>query len=151
MRGRVRRASRRPSFPAVPGTKPAPFPGFIEPCDSTLREQAPVGSDGIAPIRNLTEAVDVFSRAQPRDYDEKSFPFRRCAARERELGIGTGAVARSAVRIQSDRYSAGGGRYSEIGKDRSSTGGRQAGRQCARGAQLGEGVRPVGKNGTRNG
>ena len=32
----------------VPGAKPAPFPGFIEPCHPTLREEAPAGARWVA-------------------------------------------------------------------------------------------------------
>jgi bifunctional non-homologous end joining protein LigD len=47
----LKRASRRRFSPAVPGAKPAPFPGFIEPCDPTLREQAPAGSEWLHGIK----------------------------------------------------------------------------------------------------
>jgi bifunctional non-homologous end joining protein LigD len=45
------RVSRRHSSSAVPGAKPAPFPAFIEPCDPTLREQAPEGSEWLHEIK----------------------------------------------------------------------------------------------------
>jgi hypothetical protein len=35
----------------LPGAKPAPSPGFIEPCDPTLREQAPEGSGWLHEIK----------------------------------------------------------------------------------------------------
>jgi ATP-dependent DNA ligase len=35
----------------VPGAKPAPFPGFIEPCHPTLREEAPSGGDWVHEIK----------------------------------------------------------------------------------------------------
>jgi bifunctional non-homologous end joining protein LigD len=48
----LRRASRRRSSPAIPGAKPAPFPGLITPpCDPTLREQAPEGSEWLHEIK----------------------------------------------------------------------------------------------------
>jgi ATP dependent DNA ligase domain len=34
---------RRPSAGGVPGAKRAPYPGFLEPCDPTLRDRAPDG------------------------------------------------------------------------------------------------------------
>src|SRR4051812_18224103 len=36
---------------AVPGAKPAAYPGFIVPCDPTLRERAPQGSDWLHEIK----------------------------------------------------------------------------------------------------
>ena len=36
---------------ALPGAKPAPYPGFIAPCDPTLRERAPEGSDWLHEIK----------------------------------------------------------------------------------------------------
>jgi len=33
------------------GAKPAPYPGFIAPCDPTLRERAPEGSDWLHEIK----------------------------------------------------------------------------------------------------
>jgi bifunctional non-homologous end joining protein LigD len=36
---------------AFPGAKPAPYPGFIAPCDPTLRERAPEGSDWLHEIK----------------------------------------------------------------------------------------------------
>ena len=35
----------------VPGAKPAGFPGFIEPCHPTLREEAPSGGRWIHEIK----------------------------------------------------------------------------------------------------
>ena len=35
----------------VPGAKPAGFPGFIEPCHPTLREEAPSGGDWVHEIK----------------------------------------------------------------------------------------------------
>ena len=32
----------------VPGAKPALFPGFVEPCHPTLREEAPAGARWVA-------------------------------------------------------------------------------------------------------
>jgi hypothetical protein len=32
----------------VTGAKPAPFPGFVEPCHPTLREEAPAGARWVA-------------------------------------------------------------------------------------------------------
>src|SRR3954463_16511690 len=42
----VRRKSSR-----VTGTRQAPMPGFIEPCDPTLQEHAPVGDNWIYEIK----------------------------------------------------------------------------------------------------
>jgi bifunctional non-homologous end joining protein LigD len=36
---------------ALPGAKPTPYPGFIAPCDPTLRERAPEGSDWLHEIK----------------------------------------------------------------------------------------------------
>jgi bifunctional non-homologous end joining protein LigD len=36
---------------ALRGAKPAPYPGFITPCDPTLRERAPEGSDWLHEIK----------------------------------------------------------------------------------------------------
>jgi bifunctional non-homologous end joining protein LigD len=36
---------------ALPGAKPAPYPGFIAPCDPTLRERPPEGSDWLHEIK----------------------------------------------------------------------------------------------------
>jgi uncharacterized protein DUF421 len=36
---------------ALPGAKPAPYPGFIAPCDPTLRERAPEGTDWLHEIK----------------------------------------------------------------------------------------------------
>jgi bifunctional non-homologous end joining protein LigD len=36
---------------ALPGAKPAPYPGFIAPCDPTLRERAPEGPDWLHEIK----------------------------------------------------------------------------------------------------
>jgi hypothetical protein len=36
---------------AVPGAKPAPFPGFVEPCHPTLREEAPSGERWVHEIK----------------------------------------------------------------------------------------------------
>ena len=36
---------------ALPGAKPAPYPGFIAPCDPTLRACAPLGSDWLHEIK----------------------------------------------------------------------------------------------------
>src|SRR5918995_4990394 len=36
----------------VPGAKPAPFPGFIEPCHPTLREEAPSGERWVHEIKS---------------------------------------------------------------------------------------------------
>ena len=35
----------------VPGAKPAPFPGFIEPCHPALREEAPAGARCVHEIK----------------------------------------------------------------------------------------------------
>ncbi len=37
----VQRPPARFDASVVPGAKPAPFPGFVEPCHPTLREKAP--------------------------------------------------------------------------------------------------------------
>ena len=36
---------------ALPGAKLAPYPGFIAPCDPTLHERAPEGSDWLHEIK----------------------------------------------------------------------------------------------------
>jgi ATP-dependent DNA ligase len=35
----------------LPGAKPAPFPGFVEPCHPTLREEAPSGERWVDEIK----------------------------------------------------------------------------------------------------
>lgn len=42
---------RRPSAVDVPGAKRAPYPGFITPCDPTLRARAPNGSQWLHEIK----------------------------------------------------------------------------------------------------
>jgi bifunctional non-homologous end joining protein LigD len=52
MRALASRHTRRPrTGRAVPGARQAPFPGFIEPCDPTLREQAPEGAGWLHEIK----------------------------------------------------------------------------------------------------
>jgi ATP-dependent DNA ligase len=43
--------ARRVDPSAVPGAKPAAFPGFIEPCHPTLREEAPSGERWVHKIK----------------------------------------------------------------------------------------------------
>src|SRR5437763_3977692 len=47
----LRRSSKSRSAVAIPGARRAPIPGFIEPCDPTLREQAPNGPDWLHEIK----------------------------------------------------------------------------------------------------
>jgi bifunctional non-homologous end joining protein LigD len=42
---------RRLKIRSAPGAKPAPYPGLIAPCDPTLRERAPEGSDWLHEIK----------------------------------------------------------------------------------------------------
>jgi bifunctional non-homologous end joining protein LigD len=67
----LRRRAGRQSVASVPGARHAPVPGFIEPCDLTLREQAPRGeewlyeikADGYRAQMHLNEGkVTVYSR-----------------------------------------------------------------------------------------
>jgi hypothetical protein len=44
----VQRAPARVDASVVTGGKPAPFPGFVEPCHPTLREEAPAGARWVA-------------------------------------------------------------------------------------------------------
>ena len=44
----VQRPPARFDASVVTGAKPAPFPGFFEPCHPTLREQAPAGARWVA-------------------------------------------------------------------------------------------------------
>ena len=46
----LKRSPRSRRF-ALRGAKPAPYPGFIAPCDPTLRERAPEGSDWLHEIK----------------------------------------------------------------------------------------------------
>jgi bifunctional non-homologous end joining protein LigD len=46
----LKRSPRNRRF-ALTGAKPAPYPGFIAPCDPTLRERAPEGSDWLHEIK----------------------------------------------------------------------------------------------------
>ena len=43
--------ARRVDPSVVPGAKPAPFPGFIEPCHPTLRDEPPSGERWIPEIK----------------------------------------------------------------------------------------------------
>src|SRR5438874_4539682 len=47
----LRRSSKSRSAVAIPGARRAPFPGFIEPCNPTLREYAPNGPDWLHEIK----------------------------------------------------------------------------------------------------
>ena len=47
----LKRSPRSRRRSALPGAKPAPYPGFIAPCDPTLRERAPEGSDWLHEIK----------------------------------------------------------------------------------------------------
>jgi bifunctional non-homologous end joining protein LigD len=47
----LKRSSKSRSVAAIRGAKPAPYPGFIAPCDPTLRERAPDGSDWLHEIK----------------------------------------------------------------------------------------------------
>ena len=47
----LKRSPRSRRRVALPGAKPAPFPGFIAPCDPTLRERAPEGTDWLHEIK----------------------------------------------------------------------------------------------------
>src|SRR5215211_7348296 len=47
----LRRRVRSSSLASVPGGRRAPLPGFIEPCDPTLREQPPSGDDWLYEIK----------------------------------------------------------------------------------------------------
>ena len=44
----VQRPPARFDASVVTGGKPAPFPGFVEPCHPTLREEAPAGARWVA-------------------------------------------------------------------------------------------------------
>jgi bifunctional non-homologous end joining protein LigD len=46
-----RSRSHRPSAADVSGAKRAPYPGFIKPCDPTLRARAPEGSQWLHEIK----------------------------------------------------------------------------------------------------
>ena len=48
---RVEAFAPEPPPPALPGAKPAPYPGFIAACDPTLRERAPEGTDWLHEIK----------------------------------------------------------------------------------------------------
>src|SRR5436190_13781455 len=47
----LKRSPKRRSAAPLPGAKRAPMPGFIEPCDPTLREDAPRGPEWIHEIK----------------------------------------------------------------------------------------------------
>src|SRR3954463_7173587 len=47
----LKRSSRSRRRLTLPGAKPAPYPGFVAPCDPTLRERAPEGSDWLHEIK----------------------------------------------------------------------------------------------------
>src|SRR5881394_917986 len=47
----VKRRNNRVSFAAIPSAKRAPFPGFIQPCDPSLRERAPDGPGWLHEIK----------------------------------------------------------------------------------------------------
>jgi bifunctional non-homologous end joining protein LigD len=44
-------SSKKDRFAELPGARPAPYPGFITPCDPTLRERAPRGPDWLHEIK----------------------------------------------------------------------------------------------------
>jgi len=50
-RAAVQRKPVRPHVRALPGARPAPFPGFVEPCLPTLREKAPSGERWLHEIK----------------------------------------------------------------------------------------------------
>ena len=50
----VQRAPARVDASVVTGGKPAPFPGFVEPCHPTLREEAPAGARWVADASERT-------------------------------------------------------------------------------------------------
>jgi bifunctional non-homologous end joining protein LigD len=47
----LKRRNNRVSIAGIAGAKRAPFPGFIQPCDPTLRERAPVGPGWLHEIK----------------------------------------------------------------------------------------------------
>jgi ATP-dependent DNA ligase len=47
----VQRPPARFDASVVTGAKPAPFPGFVEPCHPTLREEAPAGARWVHEIK----------------------------------------------------------------------------------------------------
>src|SRR5438477_936926 len=47
----LKRPSKSRAVAAIPGARRVAFPGFIEPCDPTLREQAPKGPDWLHEIK----------------------------------------------------------------------------------------------------
>jgi bifunctional non-homologous end joining protein LigD len=47
----LKRRNKRPPGAAVPGARRAPFPGFITPCDPTLRDRAPDGPGWLHEIK----------------------------------------------------------------------------------------------------
>jgi bifunctional non-homologous end joining protein LigD len=47
----LKRRNNRAPIAAVPGAKRAPFPGFITPCDPTLRGRAPDGPGWLHEIK----------------------------------------------------------------------------------------------------
>jgi bifunctional non-homologous end joining protein LigD len=51
IRAAAQRSPARFDASVLPGSKPAPFPGFIEPCHPTLREEAPSGMRWIHEIK----------------------------------------------------------------------------------------------------
>jgi hypothetical protein len=63
----LKRSPRSRRRSALPGAKPAPYPGFITPCDPPLRVRAPEGSDWIdgycAQLHIHDGRVRVFSRS----------------------------------------------------------------------------------------
>jgi hypothetical protein len=50
----VQRPPARFDASVVTGAKPAPFPGFVEPCHPTLRKEAPAGARWVA---NASERI----------------------------------------------------------------------------------------------
>jgi bifunctional non-homologous end joining protein LigD len=50
-RAAAHRAPARLDASVLPGAKPAPFPGFIEPCHPTLRQEAPSGERWVHEIK----------------------------------------------------------------------------------------------------
>ena len=67
----LKRSPRSRRRSALPGAKPAPYPGFIAPCDPTLRERAPEGSDWLHEIK-----IDGY-RAQLHIHDRRVKVFSR--------------------------------------------------------------------------
>jgi bifunctional non-homologous end joining protein LigD len=84
---RSRRSARKPAIAAIRGATPAPYPGFIAPCDPTLREQAPTGpkwvheikTDGYRAQLHIHQGrITVFSRSGY-DWTEQFAPIAKAA------------------------------------------------------------------------